>query len=149
MNPAETYARLKLLELALKRVLPKVAEEADRYRESVRAKTLETDHGTVTTVKPKPAISLDPDGFLRWVRAHRPDELLEHVNPAFQAAFVADLQAVGDEVVDKSTGEVVEFAHVHHRRPYLTTKLTEESKNAAEAQIIAAVEAWNPLEVDQ
>lgn len=147
MNPAETYARLKLLELALRRVLPAAAEAAEAYRESVRAKTLETDHGTVTGVRPQPAISLDPEAFLAWVVEHRPDEIRPTVNPAFRAAYLAELRVVGDCVIDRN-GEVIEFASVRRGRPYLTTRFTEDAKRAAEAVVVEQVEAWSLPEVE-
>ena len=146
MNPAERYARLKLLEIAVKRALPAAAEAAEEYRESVRGNSLETDHGTVSIVRRKPVPILDPEGFLAWVKEHRPDELVEHVNPAYEKAFTAALRCVADVVVDEN-GEVVEFATVRRPRPYLTVKLSEEAKNQASDSLAAHVEAWTPLEL--
>lgn len=147
-SPAEIYMRLKLMELAIKRALPDAAEAAEAQRASVSAKTLELDHGTLTVARPKPAVSVDPDGLLEWVKANRPDEIRETVNPAFVKAYTESLTIVDGEAVDKD-GTVVDFAHVVQRRPYLTVKFAEGVKDAAVGQIVAAVESWQPLGVEQ
>lgn len=146
MNPAERYARLKLLEIAVRRALQGAAHDATEYQERLRARTLESDHGTISVVRRKPVPIVDSAAFLEWVKEHRPDELVSHVNPAFEKAFVAALRCVGDVVVD-GNGEVIEFASVHRPAPYLTVRLTEEAKTAATESLTAHVEAWNPSEL--
>lgn len=148
MTPIDTYARLKLIELALKRVLPAAADAAEKYREQIRARSVETDMGTVTSVRRKPVIILDPRAFLQWVTEHRPDELLTVVNPAFEKAYTANLRHHDGEVFD-SDGVEVPFAHVHQSAPYLTVRMPEEIKNAAAAQVVAQIESWTLAEVEQ
>lgn len=50
---------------------------------------------------------VDPDAFLGWVRANRPDEVVvtERVRPAYQAAVLKHLQ-VEDALLDRDTGEL-------------------------------------------
>lgn len=148
MNPAERFHRLKLLEIALKRALPAAAAEAEAYRESVSAKTLELDHGTLTVVRPAPAIAVDPEGLLAWVREHRPDELVPRVRESFVEAFTKSLTVVDGEVVD-GDGTVVEFATVVRRRPYLTTRFADDAKDQAAAEVAAALESWTAREVER
>ena len=148
MNPAELWARLKLLEYAVKSALPGAAARAEEYRESVRAKTLETDYGPIMVVRPKQAAFIaDQDGFLAWVRENRPDEIVESVRSSFTDAFLAGLRMDDEGRCFDANGERVEFAGARAGRPYLRSVLDAGMKQAAADLIVQQVESWAIPEV--
>lgn len=65
-----------------------------------------------TLPAPQPGIRVDETAFLAWVRDQRPDEIVDAVRESFRRAALKDLVIHGDEVVNKRTGEPVEWASV-------------------------------------
>lgn len=65
-----------------------------------------------TLPTPQPGIRVDDEAFLEWVRSERPEEIVEAVRESFRRAVLKDLTIHGDTVVNKRTGEVVEWASV-------------------------------------
>lgn len=131
LNPAETLAALKLLEAALKDAITTATVAADAYRRQVRAKTLETDWGTLTLARRKPGWTIDEDALLDWFETHAPTELETRVKPAARKAFEAQLHADSDGDVIGPDGDVLDWVAVKPGSEYLTTRLTPEAKAAA------------------
>lgn len=150
MNPAEKYARLRLLEHAVRAALPGAAAAAEEYRESVRAKSLETDYGTVSVVRPKRvAYIADPDAFLAWVQEHRPDEIVHSVRPSFAEAYLAELGMDSSGECFDRDGEIVPWAASKMGRPHLRVALDAETKRAAAGLVAEQIETWALPEVEQ
>ena len=165
MNPAETYAALKLLEHALKAAISDASMRAEDYARSVRAKSLETDHGTVTVTRRKPTVTVDEAALLEWAHAHRPDVIVRSINPSDMAEAVDVIAAHhpcllttaleplfvqgkreslivdGDDVIDHDTGETVSWATVKPGAEFLTARLSAEAKAAAAVYVAGHVDA--------
>lgn len=135
MNPAERYAALKLLEHALRSAITAAAKDAEDYAVEVRAKSLETDYGTVGVTRRKPAVTVDEAALLEWATKHRPDVIRPSLDPLFVQAMRAKLVADGDDAVDPETGEAVSWASVRPGAEYLWTRLSAESKAEAERYV--------------
>ena len=73
MNPAETLAALKLLEVALKGAIAAAEPAAEDYRKAMRAKQLETDYGLLYVTRYKPSIVVDDRALLLWAEDQDPD----------------------------------------------------------------------------
>lgn len=138
MNPAEKYAALKLLEAGLKEALTNAAEEADTYRREVRAKSLETDYGTVTVTRRKPTVVvLDDAKLIDWCEDELPHLVQKSVTPEGRAwllgkRFVID--ADGD-VIDPTTGETMPFLTAREGSETLSFRPTPEARTAAVAAV--------------
>lgn len=159
LNPAETYAGLKLLEHAIKGAVVEAAARADEYRLAVRAKSLETDYGTVSVTRRKPTVVVDESALADWAALNRPDVIVEYIAPAdmdealdtlrahhprilsrrldplFVQAMRAKLVADGDDAVDPDTGESMPWATVKPGTEFLSTRLTAEAKAEAEQYV--------------
>ena len=134
MNAAEKYAALKLLEAGLKDALAAAADEADAYRQQVRAKALETDYGTVTVTRRRPSVVvLDDDALLDWVAAELPNLIQPRSITAEARSWLLTKRFAvdGDVVLDPVTGEVVPFLGVKTGSEYLTFRPTAEARAAA------------------
>jgi hypothetical protein len=109
VNAAEKWAALKALADAIytaaKAAEPDVLDIAD----GVGVKTFETPFGQVTIVRPGESIVVDERALLGMVD---PTELEQRVAPWKVKELTSRLVIVAGEVVDKTTGEVVEWAHV-------------------------------------
>ena len=68
MNPAETLAALKLLEVALKGAIAAAEPAAEDYRKATRAKQLETDYGLLYVTRYKPSIDVSDAALIRAPR---------------------------------------------------------------------------------
>ena len=138
MNPAEKYAALKLLEAGLKEALTAAAEEADTYRREVRAKSLETDYGTVTVTRRKPSVVvLDDAKLIDWCEDELPHLVQKSITPEGRAwllgkRFVID--ADGD-VIDPATGETMPFLTAREGSEFLSFRPTPEARTAAVAAV--------------
>lgn len=146
MNPAEELAELKLLKWGVDAAVREAEVRALEYAEQVRAKSLETDRGTVSVVQRRPTAKLDPDGFLAWVKANAPTEIVESVNPAYEAAFHKSLKLDGEDVLTPE-GEVLDFAHVAPGARYVSAKLTADIKAQAEEYVAAHLDALKVREI--
>ena len=73
MNPAETLAALKLLEVALKGAIAAAEPAAEDYRKATRAKQLETDYGLLYVTRYKPSIVVDDVALMLWAEEHAPE----------------------------------------------------------------------------
>lgn len=83
-------------------------EPTMRPRETVTAELPDgTEIGTVGRAKAteRPTVT-DPAALLEWVRTHRPDEIVESVNPAYVKHLESTARKHG-HAVDESTGEIV------------------------------------------
>lgn len=142
LNPAETLAALKLLETALKDAIADAATAAEDYQRQVRAKTLETDWGTVTIARRKSGWTIDEDALVEWFRSSAPTELEVRVKPAARKAFEAQLTIDSDGDVIGPDGDVLDWVAVKPGTEYLTTRLTPEAKRAATEAVTARLDAF-------
>lgn len=95
--------------------------------------------GTASLSQPKPGVTVDEAGFLKWAIAEHPEEVVQAVRESFRRAVMARLRIVGDDtVVDKKTGYVVEWASVRHAAPEPTTF----SVRFADGGRVAIEDAW-------
>lgn len=97
---------------------------------------------SVSLVKESDGIDIDPAGFLDWTKENAPDEVVCAVRDSFRRGLLTHLEVAGDDVVDRRTGSVVDFARP---RPTAgpTGKFTlrfEGGTNGAGRERIAA--AW-------
>ena len=81
----------------------------------------------------------DPQAYMSWVMAHRPDEVVEHPRPAntVRSSFTAAVAADGG-VMDPSTGELtapagMEWVTPEPGRSNLTVRLEPDGAKALEA----------------
>lgn len=144
LNPAERYAALKTLNEGLDAALKTAQSEADEYRKQVRAKQLTTDHGLVyvTTSKPSVAI-LDQAGLLEWCAIHKPD-LIEQTIPTKALTWLKAnaWEVQGDDVVDRESGEVLDFAEPKAGGvESVSFRATPEAKAMAVEAVAARLEA--------
>ncbi len=134
MNAAEKYAALKLLEAGLKEALTAAAAEADAYRREVRAKSLETDYGTVTVTRRKPTvIVLDDDKLIDWCADELPHLVQRSITPEGRAWLLSKrfvIDSDGD-VIDPATGETVPFLAAREGAEYLSFRATPQARESA------------------
>ena len=137
MNPAEKYAALKLLEAGLKEALTAAAEEADTYRREVRAKSLETDYGTVTVTRRKASVVvLDDAKLIAWCEDELPHLVQKSVTPEGRAWLLGKRFVIeGADVIDPTTGESMPFLSAREGSEFLTFRPTPESRTAAVAAV--------------
>lgn len=146
MNPAEIYAKMKLLKHAIDTAVRQAEQDAMEYAEQTRARTLETDHGTVSLARRRPSARLDEQGFLQWVKENHPTEVVESVRPAYAETFRKSLRIVGEDVLT-AEGEVLDFASVADGVVYLSTRLTDHDKTEAVEYVAANLESLLRREV--
>ncbi len=88
----------------------------------------------MNVVTKDPQIGWDDVGLLKWVKANFPTEVeqTERVRPSFQAALAATrFTIVGSDVVDRSTGDVLDFAFVTEAgAPYVGWPSSAKQKEA-------------------
>lgn len=154
MNPAELYAASRILQEAMDEVSSTLSANAKAFADSVRAKSLVTDFGTVSVTQRKPSIQLDPDAFTAWVRENRPDELMVGVRPSFVAAWKKHLVPAGDgttDVIDPTTGEIAPYARITTGSDYLTFRKGDgagEMVDRAEEALMTMLSSYVPHQVD-
>lgn len=133
MNPTDRLAALKLLSAAIAAEIKEAEAAALDWMRATRAKTAETDWGTVTRTWRKPTISVDDDeALLAWFEEQAPSEIIRTVRPAAKKAFIESLTLDGGCVVTKD-GEVIDWAHVSEPTEGLMTRNSAESKESATA----------------
>ena len=137
MNPAERYAALKLLEAGLKEALSAAAEEADTYRREVRAKSLETDYGTVTLTRRKPTVVvLDDAKLIDWCEDELPHLVQRSITPEGRAWLLGKRFVIADgDVIDPATGEAMPFLTTREGAEYLTFRATPQARESAVAAV--------------
>lgn len=143
MNPAERYGALKLLSEGIAAALKDAQADADAYRKSVRAKSLETDFGSVSITRRKPSIRFDSGPLADWCKDEYPELVKTTISiPATSETWLKDNRFTidGDDVLDTETGEIVEWAHVSPGSEYLTFRAEPTAKAAAVAAIASRVE---------
>lgn len=148
LNPAERYAALKLLAAGVDAALSQAADEAEQYRRTVRARSLETDWGTVGVARRKPTIAFDEAGLLAWCEEHNPDAIIRTVSDLARRSLRARCVIDGEEVIDTSTGEPLDFATVTPGAEYLRVTLSPAAKEAAamaDADQLAAIAQMSAL----
>ena len=140
MNPAETLAALKLLEVALKGAIAAAEPAAEDYRKATRAKQLETDYGLLYVTRYKPSIDVGDVALMLWAEEHAPELITttRAISTATKKALLASRWRIDDDgvSVDTRTGELITFAQVRPARESLTTRLTEEAKQLATAALV-------------
>ena len=142
MNPAETLAALKLLEVALKGAIAAAEPAAEDYRKATRAKQLETDYGLLYVTRYKPSIMVDDRALLWWAENQDPDLITitttRAISAATKRAILTSRWEIDDagDIYDTRTGELITFAQVRPARESLTTRLTEEAKQLATAALV-------------
>lgn len=145
MNPAELFAAAKAVESGLKAALPRLQKGAAEYAELVGADRLRAGRGSVTVVAPKPRIAaVDDRQLLEWCRENAAHLIKEQVDSVGLRQLCDKQLAVADDgetVIDKFTGEVVGWAKVQTRPTYLTVRLPESVKYAAETEITVGLQA--------
>ena len=143
MNPAEKLAALRLLEHGLKAAIADATEEADAYRQQVRAKSLETDYGPVTLARRKATVVItDEAEMLAWVEDTMPQLVVRTIAPETRSWLTSTrLKVSGDEVIDPATGEVVPFAAARQGAEYLTFRPTQEARDAAIAAVASRLDS--------
>ena len=113
---AERYAGLVALRDGLDALIGAAKADVIAEAADLRSASWSTPFGRVNAARDDARVVLDDDAFTAWALQHRPDEVttrtVHDVNPAFRKAVLADLVAVAGQVVDKRTGEVVEWAHI-------------------------------------
>lgn len=141
LNPAERYAALKLLSEGISAALKDAQAEAETYRRSVRAKSLETDFGQVYVTRRKPAIRFDEAKLLTWCEDEYPN-LVQRTIPTTARTWLAGnrFEIDGDDVLDATTGEVVDWATVTPASEGLTFRADADAKAAAIESVAARVE---------
>ena len=141
-TPVETYARLRLLEYALREAISEAAQAAEEWRRQVRAKQVETDHGLVSVTRRKPSIQVDDAALLQWAEEYAPHAITRTIAPAAKKAILAQYHISDDgDVVDSGTGEVLPWAWIQPGTESLTVRLTPEAKEHATRVLTGAVAA--------
>lgn len=114
MTAAARYAALTALSAGLADQIAKAKADALAEVAHLRKASFPTPFGQVNMTRAEPKITLDPAAFLALVEEHYPDEVIttRTVRSSFSAAFLAELVAVGAQVVHRGTGEVVECARL-------------------------------------
>lgn len=160
MNPIDKYAALRALEHGISGAVAVAAEEVEQLRKLTRAKSFESDWGSISVTTPKPTISYDPAALLEWAQAHMPHEVIpEHtevvpaaVRPTLAKTLEVRFQLVDGEVIDTETGEAIPFAKVTQRPEYLAMRMPADKKAEAVAYVaghVAEVAGVMQLEVTQ
>lgn len=116
MNRAEMTRRVLLLEAAAAELKTRAAAVRADLNADARAELAEqgtrptwrTDIGTwsLPVSEEAPTVT-DGAALTAWCKRRYPTEVVEVVNPAFQAVLLARLAPVGEVVMDPATGEVV------------------------------------------
>jgi hypothetical protein len=68
--------------------------------------------GTVTITEPSDGIDVDPAGFLAWVQAHHPGEVVPAVREPFRRKVIGGLVIAAGQVIFADTAELVPWATV-------------------------------------
>jgi hypothetical protein len=143
-------AALKALSDAITDRLKEVKAEMQEALETTGASRVEaklpdgTKVATISRTEPKPAaVVVDPEKFLAWAREHSPanitSRLVTEVRPAYQAALLAELTAVGAPVwADKETGEAIDVDGVEIK----ATRGRTHSVRPVDGGREAIAEAW-------
>lgn len=136
MTPPEQLAALRLLEHALKSAIAEATEAADAFRRATRAKTLETDWGTVSLVRRKPSIEFVDGPLMVWAEDNAPSMITRTISTAAKTSLKARLVVDDDGlVIDTETGEALSFASLKPGGESLSVRLTEDAKVWAAASV--------------
>lgn len=77
---------------------------------------------------------VDEAGLLRWVKANRPDQIREIVEPAYVRALLKEVDAEG-AAVDQDTGEVIPGFELVQGEPFVKVTPNATSKDRMSALI--------------
>lgn len=145
MNPAERYSALKLLQHGINEAVKQAAQEAEAYRATVKAKSLETPWGTVTITRRKDTVTVvDEVALLDWAKTNVPHLVEERVSEAGRKALLARLSVVDGEAIDPETGEAPLWAGVRPGAEFLAARASKEAKTDA----VDAVLEWAEVLAD-
>lgn len=145
MTPAEKLAALKALQLGIGKAIEQVEAEVESVRKITGARSFDTPLGTVTWTIRKPTVTYEPDAMLAWAKINMPHEVevVERVRPTLaktlEKRFITEHSEPSGRpiIVDTTTGEIVQWAHVRPGSESSTTRLTQEAKDNATAAILA------------
>lgn len=130
MTPAERLAALKALRHGIDQALGQAEDAVRSTMLDTGADRFRTPLGSVSLAERAGSITFDEDRLLAFAEEADLDgvETIKQVRPTFRRLF----DASGEQVIFKPTGEVIDFATVRPGTQYLTTRLNDEAKDAAE-----------------
>lgn len=147
ITPAQKIAALTAIKAGIDDQIKKAKVEALDTAEQIGVKSFDTGIGGVTVVKGKESVVIDDVALLPELKEQFPEqvETIERVRPAYLRYLLDEqLVIVAGEVVDKTTGEAVEWASV---KPAGDDYITyPASKEATAAKKYAR--AWAAGEMD-
>lgn len=125
------------------------ATGADRIVVSLPGEGGPVKVASVSLLKEEPGVSIDPGKLLAWCREHAPDEVVCAVRDSFRRGLLTHLIAAGDDVVDRRTGMVVDFATPKPAAPASGrfTLRFEGGTNGIGRELLA--DAWRGGELDK
>jgi hypothetical protein len=107
-----------------------------------------SDYGTATFTPGKPAAVANERELLPWVLQHRPDMIVNRVNPAYIAALKSECERFG-VASDPETGEAIPGVKMAAQGPALRiVKNPEARQNARETIRRLAEQSLRELEGD-
>ncbi len=136
MRPAERYTRVKAMIAALSDYAKEMEAELLTTADQVGVKSFDTPLGPVSvTTKTDTPVVADPEALARLLPE---DQRMVVPKPYALAAVQKRLTIVGNQVVDTSTGEIVDWADIKPGGdPYISwpssTKQREAKQEVAEA----------------
>ena len=132
MTPAERFAALKTLEVALKAVLIDAGADTIQHGSATGADRWRTEYGTVNIVTrdDKPVVA-DEASFVAWCKDNAPEQVMETVRPAYTKQLLDRCTVDGDTVIDTATGEALPWAMVRRGIVYASTPKSDAKEQAA------------------
>jgi hypothetical protein len=136
--------------LGLNALLPKLNAEVLAYRRTTKSKAFNADFGEITFRRNLPQIKFFKGMLLEYAQEYYPHEVIpEHtevipasVRPSLVKTLLANLAIIDGEVVDKTSGEVCDFAYVEPGDvDTVAFKPSDEQRALAEALVAGRVEA--------
>lgn len=119
LTAAERYAALSALRAGLDSQIAAAKRDLMAEASGLRKASWPTPWGQVNAVRADPRVEIDQDALLEHLRAHHPDGIVvvETPNVALVQTLLARCTVIGRTVMDRETGEVVEWAHVGEAGP--------------------------------
>lgn len=147
ITPAQKVAALTAIRAGIDDQIRQAKTEALKTAAQIGVKSFDTAIGEVKIVKSHEAVVIDEEKLLPELKAAFPEqvETVECVRPAYLKYLMGEqLVIVAGEVIDKGTGEAVDWATV---RPagddYISYPSTRESRTAKDY-----AKAWAAAEMD-
>jgi hypothetical protein len=120
MRPTDKLAAIRALIFGLQQAQKAAEEQVRAFRDLTGAKAFQTPFGKLEFRSNPPKIRFDESRLLAWAQKYMAHEVIpEHtitipatVRPTLLKTLEGRLTIEGDVVVDRETGEVVDFAFV-------------------------------------